>query len=113
MMMQQAQLQPAAPTFVVIAEFVVKEGLLEAFLAHAFDDAQDSLAKEPGCLQFDVLRTSNHPNGVLFYEVYQSRQAFDEHLKTPHVDRFRALLPEHVQAERPVRTLERLSRIPA
>lgn len=112
-MTQQAQPQLAAPTFVVIAEFVVKEGMLEAFLAHAFDDAQNSLDKEPGCLQFDVLRTSDHPNGVLFYEVYQSRQAFDEHLKTAHVDRFRAILSEHVQAERPVRTLERLSQAPA
>jgi quinol monooxygenase YgiN len=48
----------------------------------------------------------------LFYEVYQSRQAFEEHLKTPHVDKFRAILSEHVQAERPVRTLQRLSPVP-
>ena len=111
-MTQQAFLRTATPAFVVIAEFVVKEGMLEVFLARAFDDAQSSLAKEPGCLQFDVLRTSDHPNRVLFYEVYQSRQAFDEHLKTPHVDKFRALLSEYVQAEQPVRTLERLSRVP-
>ncbi|MES2977393.1 MAG: putative quinol monooxygenase [Pseudomonadota bacterium] len=111
-MTQQVQHQ-SATTFVVIAEFMVKEGMLESFLAHAFDDSQNSLAQEPGCLQFDVLRTPDHANGVLFYEVYQSRQAFDEHLKTAHVDRFRAILAEHVQAERPVRTLERLSRMPA
>ena len=111
-MTQQAFLRTATPAFVVIAEFVVKEGMLEVFLAHAFDDAQNSLAKEPGCLQFDVLRTPDHPNGVLFYEVYQSRQAFDEHLKTPHVDKFRALLSEDVHAEQPVRTLERFSCVP-
>ena len=112
-MTQQAHVRPARPVFVVIAEFVVKEGMLDVFLAHAFDDAQDSLAKEPGCLQFDVLRTSDHPNGVLFYEVYQSQQAFEEHLKTLQVDKFRAILSEHVQVERPVRTLQRLSRAPA
>lgn len=96
-------------TYVVIAEFVVREGKLNSFLVHAFDDAQNSLAKETGCLQFDVLQTSGHPNGVLFYEVYQSRQAFDDHLATSHVERFRAILSDHVQAERPVRTLVRFS----
>jgi len=100
-------LSPAA--YGVIAEFVVKEGMLEAFLQHAFDDARHSLAEEPGCLVFDVLRSSDHDRGVLFYEVYQSRQAFDEHLTTPHVERFRAILSQHVEAERPVRTLQRLS----
>ncbi len=100
--------QPPA-TFVVIAEFVVKEGRLDDFLAHAFDDARHSVADEPGCLQFDVLRVPAVPNGVLFYEVYRSREAFDAHLTTAHVGRFRSVLPDHVETERPVRMLERLS----
>lgn len=93
--------------FVVIAEFVVKEGMLDAFLGHAFDDAWHSVADEPGCLQFDVLRTGEGTNGVVFYEVYTSQQAFDDHLLTPHVARFRAILSDHVAAERPVRMLTR------
>ena len=94
--------------FVVIAEFVIKEGLMDAFLEHAFDDARHSVAGEPGCLQFDVLRTGEGTNGVVFYEVYSSKEAFDDHLKTPHVERFRAILSAHVEAERPVRMLARL-----
>lgn len=93
--------------FVVIAEFVVKEGMLDAFLGHAFDDARHSVADEPGCLQFDVLRNPEDTQVVLFYEVYTSRQAFDDHLLTPHVARFRAILSSHVAAERPVRMLTR------
>lgn len=94
--------------FVVIAEFVIKEGWMDSFLTHAFDDASHSVAGEPGCLQFDVLRTGDGTNGVVFYEVYTSKQAFEGHLKTPHVERFRAILSDHVEAERPVRMLARL-----
>ena len=101
-----AQLQA---TFVVIAEFIVKEGRFDDFLTHAFDDARHSLADEPGCLQFDVLRVPDVASGVLFYEVYRSREAFDAHLKTAHVGRFRSILAGHVATERPVRMLERLS----
>jgi quinol monooxygenase YgiN len=98
----------APDAFVVIAEFVIKEACMDSFLTHAFDDARHSVADEAGCLQFDVLRTGEGTNGVVFYEVYTSRQAFDEHLKTPHVARFRAILSDHVEAERPVRFLGRL-----
>ena len=97
----------ATDAFVVIAEFVVKEGLMDAFLGHAFDDARHSVADEPGCLQFDVLRTGEGTNGVVFYEVYTSQQAFDDHLLTPHVARFRAILSDHVAFEQPVRMLAR------
>lgn len=95
----------ATHSYVVIAEFVVKEDMLDSFLRHAFDDASHSLADEEGCLQFDVLRASDNPNGVLFYEVYRSKRAFDDHLLTPHVERFRKILSDHVQREMPVRTL--------
>ena len=40
--------------FVIIAEFDVKPEGLERFLALARDDASQSVAKEPGCHQFDV-----------------------------------------------------------
>lgn len=99
----------ASSAFVVIAEFVVKPGCMDAFLMHAFDDARHSLAQEPGCLQFDVVYVPEILNGVLFYEVYRSRQAFDDHLATVHVERFRSILADHVETERPVRMLERLS----
>ena len=105
--MTELKASQAADAFVVIAEFVVKEGLMDAFLDHAFDDARHSVADEPGCLQFDVLRNPEDAQGVLFYEVYTSRQAFDDHLLTPHVARFRGILSSHVAAERPVRMLVR------
>jgi quinol monooxygenase YgiN len=86
--------QSGAPTpFVVIAEFEVKSECLRDFLALAHDDARHSLADESGCRQFDVVHLEETPARVLFYEVYDDRAAFDAHLQTPHLARFRAGFP--------------------
>lgn len=93
---------------VVIAEFQVKPGRMAAFLSAACDDARLSLADEPGCRQFDVVRPIGTDDVVVFYEVYDDRAAFDRHLDTPHLARFREAFPPLILAERPVRFAERL-----
>jgi len=92
--------------FVVIAEFRVKPDAMDAFLNAAQDDAKHSVQDEPGCRQFDVVRPESG-NNVVFYEVYDSREAFDDHLKTPHLDRFREAVPALIEEELPVRFLNR------
>ncbi|MFM0052931.1 putative quinol monooxygenase [Caballeronia grimmiae] len=89
--------------FVVVAEFEVKADCVHDFLALARDDARHSLADEPGCRQFDIVLLDEKPARVMFYEVYDDRGAFDAHLQTPHLDRFRARFPALIVAERPVR----------
>lgn len=97
------------PAFVVIAEFQVKPGMLSAFMDAARDDATHSLADEPGCRQFDVICPQIEGGGgtVVFYEVYDSRAAFDAHLDTPHLERFRQAFPPLIVEERPVRFAQR------
>jgi quinol monooxygenase YgiN len=96
--------QPEKPApFVVIPEFVVKPDCVDAFLSLAQDDASHSLADEPGCRQFEVIQMEGAPHHVLFYEVYDSRGAFDAHLRTPHLARFREGFATLVLEERPVR----------
>ncbi|WP_019998544.1 putative quinol monooxygenase [Aureimonas ureilytica] len=97
----------AGDAFVVIAEFRVKPDAMEAFLAAAADDARHSVADEPGCRQFDVVRPEGGEDAVVFYEVYDSREAFDHHLTTPHLKRFQAAFPALVLEERPVRFASR------
>ena len=94
--------------FVVIAEFLVNEGSLDAFLTVAIDDATHSVSDEPGCLQFDVSCSADRPNMVTFYEVYKSRAAFDAHLEAPHLIRFQEAFPDLVEAELPVKFLSRM-----
>ncbi|WP_238533984.1 putative quinol monooxygenase [Herbaspirillum lusitanum] len=88
--------------FVVIAEFEVKSAGMADFLALAHDDARHSVADEAGCRQFDVVRFPGSSR-VLFYEVYDDREAFDLHLETPHLARFRAGFPACIERELPVR----------
>ncbi|SIR00072.1 Quinol monooxygenase YgiN [Rhizobium sp. RU33A] len=98
----------AVQSFVVIAEFQVKPGMMTAFLDAARDDASHSLADEPGCRQFDVICPKGSDDTVVFYEVYDSRAAFDAHLETPHLARFREVFPSLIVEERPVRFADRL-----
>jgi quinol monooxygenase YgiN len=95
--------QPATDAFIVIAEFEVRPGRMAEFLDAALDDARHSVDDEPGCRQFDVIRPEAAPNAVVFYEVYDSREAFDAHLGTPHLERFRKAFPPLVEIEREVR----------
>lgn len=92
----------AASVFVVIAEFEVKSAALADFLALAHDDAHHSVTDEAGCLQFDVVCFPGSTR-VLFYEIYRDRAAFDVHLETPHLERFRAGFPACIERELPVR----------
>ena len=75
--------------FVIVAEFEVRPDGLERFLALAKTDASQSVAKEPGCHQFDVT-VDREGHRVLLYEVYDDQAAFDAHLAMPHLQAFRA-----------------------
>ncbi|GJD48244.1 (4S)-4-hydroxy-5-phosphonooxypentane-2,3-dione isomerase [Methylobacterium crusticola] len=94
------------PAFVVIAEFKLKEGARAAFLELARDDAAHSVADEPGCRQFDVTVAEDDPDRIVLYEVYDDRAAFEAHLETPHLARFRAGFPALAEPL-PVRFLSR------
>jgi quinol monooxygenase YgiN len=92
--------------FVIVAEFEVRPEALERFLALAKVDASQSVAKEPGCHQFDVT-VDRAAARVLLYEVYDDQAAFDAHLKTPHLEAFRAGI-EPLVVSRNVRRLIRV-----
>ena len=93
--------------FVAIPEFQVRPGCMDAFLAAAADDARHSVADEPGCQQFDVVRPEGSEDIVVFYEVYDSRAAFEGQLETPHLARFRDAVAALNVEEKPVRFAER------
>ena len=52
------------------------------------NQALNSLEREPGCRQFDVSYSDDDDRLVFLYEVYRDREAFDEHLNTPHFTDF-------------------------
>ena len=56
----------------------------ERFVPLVRSNAAASLEGEPECLRFDVLTPLAGGDGVLLYEVYRDRAAFERHLATPH-----------------------------
>jgi len=89
-----------ASAFVVIAEFRIKPGMVDAFVALAQGDARGSVATEAGCRSFEILVTEEDPELLVLHEVYDDRAAFELHLQQPHYFAFRDGVPA-VQASEP------------
>ena len=70
--------------FVVTVTFVIRQEYLDEFMPVMKRQAQNSLTREQGCLQFDVCQDRKNPARVFLYEVYTDRAAFDAHLETEH-----------------------------
>ena len=82
--------------FVLVVDFQVKPESLAKFNEQIAVNAKASVAKEPGCRQFDVLRAIDDPCRVVLYEVYDSEDAFKAHLEQPHTKTFLGLAKELV-----------------
>lgn len=78
----------SASPFVVIARIALHPGALAAFLAVAAADARDSLAREAGCIAFNILVPEDDESYVVFHEIYSDRAAFDLHTTQPHFHTF-------------------------
>ncbi|MDE0590018.1 putative quinol monooxygenase [Halocynthiibacter sp. C4] len=74
--------------FVVTVEFTIKPEHLDHFLPAMQQQAATSLRVEPECQQFDVCQSSERPEQIFLYEVYDSAAAFDQHLASDHFKQF-------------------------
>lgn len=75
---------------IITVRFVVKDQYLSAFNARMRQQAQDSLAREPGCHRFDIGADASDPRKIFLYEIYDDAGAFDVHLASPHFQAFNA-----------------------
>ncbi|MDP9174950.1 MAG: antibiotic biosynthesis monooxygenase [Planctomycetota bacterium] len=67
--------------------------------------AATSLETETACQRFDVCLDPDDRCRVFLYEIYDDRQAFDLHLKTPHFLSFNSAVSPWV-ADKRVRLLD-------
>lgn len=44
--------------------------------------------KEPGCVQYDLHQDNNVPSRFLFFENWDSREQWQDHMKTSHIAAF-------------------------
>lgn len=74
--------------FCVTVMFTLLPGAEMRFLSLVRQNAAQSLKDEPGCQRFDVCHEPDRPKQVFLYELYDSAEAFDAHLQTPHFKAF-------------------------
>jgi autoinducer 2-degrading protein len=77
-------------SYTLIVDFEVKEGTADQVLALVSENARNSVEKEPGCLQFDVMQAQDNPNRIMLFEVYTDEAAFQAHGKSAHIQEFLA-----------------------
>ncbi len=75
--------------FVIWVVFRLKPGMHDRFLDLVNANATASVRDEPGCRQFDVMVPhGEQADTVALYEIYESADAFQAHLLTPHFKAF-------------------------
>ena len=70
--------------FIVTVNFTIAKGKTAEFTEAMKKQAQNSLNKEEGCLQFDVCKDPDDEHRIFLYEVYTDAAAFERHLETEH-----------------------------
>ena len=85
--------------YVIAVIFLIRDGHEAQFLTRVEHQAEDSLAREDGCLQFDVCTDPADPKRIFLYEIYRDEAAFQHHLETAHFKDFDATVADWVASK--------------
>ncbi|MFD3486568.1 putative quinol monooxygenase [Streptomyces sp. NPDC058665] len=84
--------------FTVFVTLTVKPELVDDFLEGIHVNARASLRDEPGCLRFDVHRSTEKANVFHLYEIYADERSFRvSHRRAPHYTAWRAVAERYVE----------------
>ena len=89
------------PYYVVFVEFTLKPNVSKTDAKELLvQNAAISFENEPGCYRFDVVETYNDEAHFILYEIYRDENAFSEHLKTKHYQKFDAVSEQFFEGKR-------------
>jgi quinol monooxygenase YgiN len=74
----------------VVRFYLTNEAAAEGFDALVAETAPKIRDEEPGTLIYAVHKVKDAPLSRVFYELYESREAFDQHEENEHTKRFLA-----------------------
>ncbi len=74
--------------FALMVHLQVRPENRERFMEMALENATATRTTEPGCKQFDVLVDPDEPTRIAFYEIYDSKDAFEAHQRTEHFQKY-------------------------
>ena len=69
---------------VVLVVVTVRPELLEEFERALLHNARESVARDPGCLRFDVSQDADDPRRWVLHEVYDTPAAHAAHRESAH-----------------------------
>jgi quinol monooxygenase YgiN len=72
-----------------IAEIEIDPGFLEAYKAILEEEAAASVKLEPGVIAIFPMYQKENPVLVRILEIYASQAAYEQHLKTPHFQKYK------------------------
>ncbi|WP_330115167.1 putative quinol monooxygenase [Pseudomonas sp. JS3066] len=64
---------------------------------------------EEGCVEYHMLRDAQDPSLFIFFEVWQSRAAFDFHCALPHMQSFHENRMDYLERDFDIREIKMLS----
>jgi autoinducer 2-degrading protein len=85
--------------FVAAVHVFVKPESLDEFMELILMDQKGTLS-EPGCVRFDVVRSTEDPTEFLIWEVYVDEEAAAFHKTTPHYAAFKEQMPALASRDR-------------
>lgn len=74
--------------FVLVVHLQIKPGAVDKFMPLALENAKATRETEPSCRQFDVVADPQDATKIVFYEVYDSEDAFQAHQRTAHFKKY-------------------------
>ena len=89
--------------YAVCVTFRINAGYWHDVLPLMYANAKESLEKEKGCLQFEVCTNPGQVTEIFLFEIYESEEAFQEHLSSEHFLEFDAKTA-HMVEEKTIKT---------
>ncbi|MDF1880124.1 antibiotic biosynthesis monooxygenase [Sulfurimonas sp. MAG313] len=53
--------------------------------------------KEKGCIQYDLQNENNNPEQFLFFEIWENRELWQDHMQTPHILEFIDTIEDYLE----------------
>jgi len=78
-------------TIIITATTHLRADMREQAIAAAHALQSETL-HEPGCIEYRFWTALEDPDAILALEIWESEQALQSHLRTPHVTRFNETL---------------------
>ena len=81
---------------IVLVMVTVRPEMLEEFERALLHNARESVARDPGCLRFDVCQQADDPTKWALFEVYDAPAAHAAHRQSPHFLAYNAVAAKAV-----------------